>query len=103
MPSKVKGFVKEDRNGDYNVYIRAQDAPEVQRETYQHEVAHIRGYHLQAEEWAEALEKEAESHVKQGKENPVGKLAGASVRLYGRDREKARPKLYGPDESASGT
>ena len=103
LPASVKGFVKEDAAGDYNVYIREQDPTPVQQETYRHELAHIRGYHLQAEAWDEDFEREAENHVKQCKENVGGKLAGTSLRLHGRKREEARPKLYGPDESASRT
>ena len=60
LPSGVKGFVKEDADGNYNVYIREQDAREVQRETYEHELRHIRLGHLQREEWSPDLEAEAE-------------------------------------------
>ncbi|MBQ3329976.1 MAG: hypothetical protein IJG87_02230 [Ruminococcus sp.] len=104
MPPTVRGFVKEDAEGDYNVYLRKEDSTEVQRETYLHELAHIRGYHLQAEEWTPFLEEEAEQGIngEQGKENQSGELAGPSVRLHGRQRKEARPELYGPDESASG-
>lgn len=64
LPSRVKGFVREDPAGDYNVYIREQDPPDVQRETYRHELGHIRGGHLSAEEWTPGMEAEAEAQIK---------------------------------------
>lgn len=66
LPYKVKGFVLEDENGDYNVYVRQDDPPDVQRETVRHEVEHaIRG-HLQRDRSLEECEAEAESSIKKG-------------------------------------
>ena len=46
LPVSVHGFVLEDPAGDYNVYIREQDAPNVQTDTLQHELEHIQRGHL---------------------------------------------------------
>lgn len=78
MPARVKGFVKEDADGNYNVYIREQDPREVQAETYLHELEHIRRRHLQREEWSPDLETEAE-HGKQSEKDARRKLAGTSL------------------------
>lgn len=97
LPAGVRGFVKEDPDGDYNIYIREQDPIEIQMETYEHEIRHILLGHLQREEWAPDIEEEAE-HGQQGKENKIGELARPGVRLHRRHREEAYQELYGSDE-----
>lgn len=64
LPPSCGGFVMEDEEGNYNVYIREQDTAERQRETYNHEKAHIELHHLQLEEWSQELEEEAERYGK---------------------------------------
>jgi len=46
LPAKIHGFVMEDPAGDYNVYIRSEDAPEVQQRTLRHELRHVDLGHL---------------------------------------------------------
>jgi hypothetical protein len=41
LPYALKGFVKEDEDGDYNVYINWKYSLEVQRRTLRHEIGHI--------------------------------------------------------------
>lgn len=55
----VKGIVKEDENGDYNVYINARYNDVQQRRTVEHERAHIELGHLHDERDVMVLEKEA--------------------------------------------
>lgn len=62
LPPRCGGFVMEDPDGDYNVYIREQDSAEIQRKTLKHETAHIELHHLQREEWSPDLEEEADKY-----------------------------------------
>lgn len=71
MPWQLKGMVKEDADGDYNVYIREQDPIEVQRETYLHELEHIRLGHLDGLKEVELCEAEAEKAAKR-RDDPRG-------------------------------
>ncbi len=64
MPSRLKGLVKEDPDGDYNIYIREQDPIETQRETLLHELEHIRLGHLDGLKEVELCEAEAEAAAK---------------------------------------
>lgn len=71
MPWQLKGMVKEDANGDYNIYIREQDPFEVQRETLLHELEHIRRGHLDGLKEVELCEDEAEKAAKR-RDDPRG-------------------------------
>lgn len=63
MPYKIKGFIKEDPDGDYNIYVRQGDPPEVQRETVRHELEHALRGHLQRDRSLEECEAEAEAAI----------------------------------------
>jgi len=41
LPAKMKGFVKVDSNGDYNVYINANLGYYEQQKALKHELSHI--------------------------------------------------------------
>lgn len=41
LPCKVKGFVREDCDGDYNIYINARQSQQTQELTLVHELSHI--------------------------------------------------------------
>ena len=41
LPTSIKGLVKRDREGDYNVYVNARLPIEVQRGILHHELEHI--------------------------------------------------------------
>ncbi|MBR3238479.1 MAG: hypothetical protein IKF99_08595 [Oscillospiraceae bacterium] len=70
LPYKYKGFIKEDEDGNYNIYVRRGDPPEVQRETVRHEVEHAIQGHLQRDRDLEECEEEAEAAIH--KELPRG-------------------------------
>ncbi len=42
LPCSAKGYVREDANGDYNVYINSNLSYETQRKTIRHELRHIK-------------------------------------------------------------
>ncbi len=42
MPASCRGFVLEDYNGDYNIYINRDLSPEAKLKTLRHEQTHIR-------------------------------------------------------------
>ena len=42
MPASCRGFVLEDCNGDYNIYINQDLSPEAKLRTLRHEQTHIR-------------------------------------------------------------
>ena len=42
MPASCRGFVLEDSNGDYNIYINQDLSPEAKLRTLRHEQTHIR-------------------------------------------------------------
>lgn len=60
LDPRVHGFVKEDPNGDYNIYINSCLCLEAQLETYEHELRHIYMKHLRSDRQVRELEDEAE-------------------------------------------
>ena len=54
----MKGAVRKDANGDYNVYLNAKYTREQNLQTYEHEDLHIRLGHLESEQQVEDLEDE---------------------------------------------
>lgn len=64
LPPFWHGFVKEDPDGDYNMYIREQDSRETQLDTYAHEMAHIKLGHLQRDRDLDECEAEADAYMK---------------------------------------
>lgn len=58
LDPSVKGFVKADHNGDYNIYINSRLCPEAQRRVYRHELEHIRLNHLFSDSKVAELENE---------------------------------------------
>ncbi len=63
VPVDLKGIVKEDSNGDYNIYINARHSSSVQLETYFHEEAHARLGHLHSDKSIEEIELEAQKEA----------------------------------------
>lgn len=63
VPVDLKGVVKEDSNGDYNIYINARLSSEQQVETCLHEMAHIKFGHLHSARTLEEIEDEAEKRT----------------------------------------
>lgn len=59
LDPRVRGFVKPDNNGDYNIYINCNHCIEMQKETLRHEMEHIRLGHVYSDELVKQLEKEA--------------------------------------------
>ncbi len=59
LDPRIKGFVKEDSNGDYNVYINSCLCAEAQKQTCEHELQHIYLKHLQSDRPVMELEEEA--------------------------------------------
>lgn len=41
LPCGIKGFVRRDDNGDYNVYINARQSWQMQKLALEHELRHI--------------------------------------------------------------
>jgi len=60
LDPRIKGFIRPDSNGDYNIYINACLCLEAQQATLKHELEHIRRRHL----YSERLVKELEGEVK---------------------------------------
>lgn len=60
LDPRVKGFIKPDNNGDYNIYINCNLCEEVQKETLKHELNHIEHNHLFSERPVKELEEEAD-------------------------------------------
>lgn len=60
IPVDVRGIIKEDSNGDFNIYINARYCEEEQLKTYLHELAHARLGHLRSDKPTDEIEKEAE-------------------------------------------
>lgn len=58
LDPRVRGFIRPDCNGDYNIYINSCLCLEAQRDTLQHELEHIRRRHVYSERPVEELEKE---------------------------------------------
>jgi hypothetical protein len=46
LPDSAKGFVLDDENGDFNVYINGNLCYEMQLEAAKHELEHIKRNHL---------------------------------------------------------
>ena len=46
MPTTVKGFVTEDENGDFNIYINPRLSDAEQKRVYKHELFHIQDGHF---------------------------------------------------------
>ena len=63
VPVDVKGIVKEDSNGDYNIYLNARYVLEQQMMTYLHELAHIELGHLHSSRPVEEIEEEANKRM----------------------------------------
>jgi hypothetical protein len=49
MPCGLRGFVREDSEGDYNIYINARLSYDVQHDTVEHELRHIMNHDLDNE------------------------------------------------------
>lgn len=60
LDPRVRGFVRPDCNGDYNIYINSCLCLEVQQKTLRHEMEHIRRRHI----YSNRLVKELEAEVK---------------------------------------
>lgn len=63
VPVDLKGLVKEDANGDYNIFINARYNYDQQLETYFHEEAHARLGHLHSDKDIEEIEEEAQKEA----------------------------------------
>ena len=63
VPVDLKGAVKEDPDGNYNIYINARQSWAQQLETYYHEEAHARLGHLQSDKPIEEIEEEAQKEA----------------------------------------
>lgn len=61
LPYSVRGYVQEDPNGDFNIYINGRLSYEVQQATIKHELSHIeRGHFCNDVAEIQAIEMEAE-------------------------------------------
>lgn len=58
LDPEVRGFVRPDCNGDYNIYINSSLCLEAQQATLKHELEHIRRRHLYSERLVKELEGE---------------------------------------------
>ena len=63
VPVDLKGLIKEDANGDYNIYLNARLAYDQQLETYFHEEAHARLGHLHCDRDIDEIEEEAQKEA----------------------------------------
>lgn len=63
VPVDLKGLVKEDANGDYNIYLNARYNYDQQLETYFHEEAHARLGHLHCDRDIDEIEEEAQKEA----------------------------------------
>ena len=57
LPGSCKGFIKEDSNGDYNIYLNEDLSEEQLQRTIAHEEEHARRGDLQSDLAAQDLEK----------------------------------------------
>ena len=55
----IRGFVKMDSDGNYNIYVHRDLSDAAKKRTIQHELNHIMLGHLSAEDCVSYLEKEA--------------------------------------------
>lgn len=60
LPLAVRGAVREDENGDYNIYINARLSEDQRVVAFRHELEHIRRGHLH-DETKSVSQKEAEA------------------------------------------
>lgn len=60
FPVDIRGMIKEDSNGDYNIYINARYTDEEQLKTWLHEAAHARLGHLHSDRPIDEIEEEAD-------------------------------------------
>lgn len=63
FPVDVRGLIKEDSNGDYNIYINARYTDAEQLKTWLHETAHARLGHLHSNRPIEEIEEEADKNA----------------------------------------
>ena len=61
LPPGIHGFVMEDPDGNFNVYLNARDSQERRLHTAEHERAHILLGHLRDSRPVSELEREAEA------------------------------------------
>lgn len=66
LPVVMRGAVREDENGDYNVYINARLSEDQRVAAFRHEIEHIRRGHLH-DDTKSVAQKEAEAENR-----PVG-------------------------------
>ena len=59
LPAGIFGLTIKDPAGDYNVYLADWLPPDLERETIQHELAHIDNGHLESDLPVEVLEQRA--------------------------------------------
>jgi hypothetical protein len=59
LPCSVRGFVKEDCDGNYNIYINTNLSYKMQCDVLSHELSHIEEKHLDSHEDIDAIEREA--------------------------------------------
>lgn len=60
LDPRVRGFVRPDSNGDYNIYINCNLCIEMQKQTLRHELEHIRRNHIYSDRLVKQLEAEVE-------------------------------------------
>lgn len=60
LDPEVRGFVRPDCNGDYNIYINSSLCLEAQRATLEHELEHIQKGHVYSDRLVKLLEAEIE-------------------------------------------
>lgn len=58
MPLSIRGFVKEDVDGNYVIFINDNLSDERKRKTLEHELKHIYGEDLISERFAVEIEKD---------------------------------------------
>ncbi len=63
VPVDLKGLIKEDANGDYNIYLTERYHYDQQLEPYFHEEAHARLGHLHSDKDIEEIEEEAQKEA----------------------------------------
>lgn len=60
---RTRGFVKEDTNGDYNVYVSIHLSDAQKMSTVKHELEHIKRKHLTSEMPVRLIEAETKTHT----------------------------------------
>ena len=56
MPCSAKGLVREDAEGDYNIYINSRLPVDVQEKALRHELNHIKNYDFDRDKPIEDIE-----------------------------------------------